>query len=755
MMLKAHPKPIRDNWKQFEITALQNATEKVAKFYTMMTMDTQQIPKIGDDMLKPSPAVKPELGIASGNFINRDLSLIEFFRRVLEEAFDKKQPLLERLKFITILSANLDEFFMIRVSGLKEKLGREVVVLRDGSTTPELLAEIRTRISEMTNAQMNCLRDEILPELAQAGIAIKPYVSLSDTERREVEQYFETSIYPLLTPQAVDPTHPFPYISASGINLGLNVRPKLNRRVARTLKNVGDEFFVRIKIPPFVPRLIPFGKDLQNYVFVEDLTIANIRRLVPEAAPESCHIFRITRDADIDLRESETEDLLETMEENLKLRRFGDVVRLEISETMPAEMVEYLSTSLEITTDDIYSIDGPLNLVALGELYKIDRPDLKDSPLNVTVPPVFESPESKFDLIKGRDMLLHHPYMPYSIVTDFIQEAVKDPDVLAIKMCLYRIGAESPIAPLLIEASEQGKQVTVLIELKARFDEENNIEWAKRLERAGVHVVYGLLGLKTHCKATLIVRREGEDLVRYVHLATGNYNPETSAFYTDLGLLTANDDIGHDATELFNYLTVYSQREKFRDLVVAPIYLREKMIELINREVVHAQNGRPSGIIAKMNRLADAELVNALYDASRAGVQIDLIVRGICTLRPGVPGLSENIRVRSIVGRLLEHSRVYYFVNGGNPAVYTGSSDWMPRNLDRRVEVLAPVNDPEIRKYLKDQFLVSYLKDNVKARELRQDGTYQRAVRQPGESDFDSQMSFQGVSNVVQFDTAS
>ena len=625
---------------------------------------------------------------------------------------------------------------------------------KDGFSTPELLAEIRIRVSEMVEVQMKCLRQEIMPALAESGIAIVEYASLSDRERADLDEYFRTKIYPLMTPQAVDPTHPFPYISGGSINLGLMVKPKLNRRVARAFENIGEEFFVRVKIPPFVPRLVPLNEASEIHVFIEDLVVANIRRLVPEASPELCHFFRITRDADIDLREAETEDLLGTMEENLKLRRFGNVVRLEVSKQMPEDMAEYLTRSLEIEPQDVYPVDSPMDAAALIEVCKLNRPDLKDRPLRPVVPPELNGSRSTFDVIRERDVLLHHPYMPYSIVTDFIKQAVDDPEVLAIKMCLYRIGAESPIAPLLIEASERGKQVTVLIEIKARFDEENNIEWAKRLERAGVHVIYGLLGLKTHCKTTLIIRREGDELVRYVHLATGNYNPQTSAFYTDLGLLTSNKEIGEDATELFNYLTVYSQREKFKQLIVAPIYLREKMLELIDREIIHAQNGRKSGIIAKMNRLADGEIVNALYRASQAGVKIDLIIRGICTLRPEVPGISENIRVRSIVGSLLEHSRVYYFENGGNAEVYTGSSDWMPRNLDRRVEVLAPVHDPGLRRYLKDEFLGSYLKDNIRARELLSDGTYRRVVPASGDDEFDSQMYFQGLANIVPFITA-
>ncbi len=687
-------------------------------------------------------------------YLNRDLSLIEFFRRVLDEALDTDVPLLERLKFISILSSNLDEFFMVRVSGNKDRLGREATVSRDGITAAELLSEIKTRVTEMVDAQMRCLCGDILPALAGEGFVIRSYAELSDEEKRGLDAYFLKSVYPVLTPQAVDPTHPFPYISGGSINIGLRAKPKLHHRVARALGEGSREFFVRIKIPPFVPRLVSVGDSATDHIWIEDLVMANIKRLVPEASEEACHLFRITRDADIDLREAETEDMLETMEENLRLRRFGEVVRLEVAAAMPSEMVDYLIASLEIHAEDVYVIDGPLNAAKLSEIIKLDRPDLRDPSLRTSIPAALASTRSTFDVIRENDVLLHHPYVPYSVVTDFIKEAVEDPDVLAIKMCLYRIGARSPIAPLLIEASERGKQVTVLIEIKARFDEANNIEWAKRLERAGVHVIYGLLGLKTHCKTTLIVRREGESLARYVHLATGNYNPETSAFYTDLGLLTANDVIGADATELFNYLTVYSRREKFKELIVAPVYMRQKMIDLIEREAENARAGRPAGIAAKMNRLADAEIVDALYKASQAGVRIDLIVRGVCTLRPGVPGLSDNIRVRSIVGRLLEHSRVYYFENGGRPEIFIGSADWMPRNLDRRVEVLAPVHDPVLRDHLRSEFLDVYLKDNVKASELTPDGTYRRVRREPGDEKFDSQMSFQDPSNIIRFETA-
>lgn len=688
------------------------------------------------------------------NLINRDLSLLEFFGRVLEEAMDESHPLLERLKFIAILSSNLDEFFMIRVSGLKERLGLEIGASPDGLTTREVLSEIRSRVVEMVREQMSTLRENILPGLAAKGIVIIPYNCLARADRAQMDAYFEENIYPLLTPQAVDPTHPFPYISGGSINIGVFAKPEFKHKSARKIAGVGDEFFVRIKVPPSVPRLIPLASEPEKFVLIEDLTVANIGRLVPGAVPDSCHAFRLTRDADLEVREAETEDLLEAMEENLRLRRFGDVVRLEVANAMPPEMVEHLTKSLVIAAEDIYVVDGPMDATAFWDIYAVDRPDLKQRPIRDFVPASLETAGSTFDAIREQDILLHHPYMPYSIVSKFIREAVEDPDVLAIKMCLYRIGADSPIAPLLIKASEQGKQVTVLIEIKARFDEENNIEWAKRLERAGVHVVYGLIGLKTHCKTTLIIRRENDKLVRYVHIATGNYNPDTSAFYTDLSLLTARPELGEDATELFNYLTVYSQRKPFNSMVVAPIFLRQKMLELIRGEIRHAEEGRPGRIIAKMNRLADAEMVNALYEASRVGVRIDLIVRGICVLRPGVAGLSENIRVRSIVGRLLEHSRVYYFENGGKPEVYIGSSDWMPRNLDRRVEVLAPIHNDQIRRHLSEQFLTAYLKDNVKARELQSDGSYKRVERIPGDADFDSQMSFQGATNVLHFENA-
>ncbi len=677
-------------------------------------------------------------------FINRDLSLIEFYRRVLNEGLDTSIPLLERVKFIAIFSSLIDEFFMVRMSGLKETAGTMSEVSADGLTATEQFGSIRRSIKEMCRLQETCLQEDIMPALSDNGIQILRHSDLTETEREAFREYFKTRIHPVLTPQAVDPSHPFPYLSGGTLNIGLYIKPKLNKRVERAMTLNSEPIFVRMELPAFLPRFIPVEGREEAFVLIEDIVAANIGSLVLDAEVSNCHFFRISRDADIELRESEAADLLEMMEENLRKRRFGTVVRLEVSDSMPAQMVELLSSELGLQEEDIYRISGPLKVTDFFEIANLNRPELKYAPIRVTTPEIFNSGRSTFDLIKENDLMLHHPYMPYSIITDLIAEAAEDPDVLAIKMCLYRLGAESSIPPLLIKASEQGKQVTVLIELKARFDEGNNIEWARKLDEAGVHVIYGLLGLKTHAKNTLIVRREGDKLRRYVHAATGNYNPQTSAAYTDLGLLTADEAIGEDVSELFNFLTVYSQPASFNKLLVAPINLRQRMVELIGRETDNARKGIPARIVAKFNRLADSEIVQALYEASQAGVEIDLIVRGICTLRPGVPGVSENIRVRSVVGRLLEHSRVYYFENGGDYEVYMGSSDWMPRNLDRRVEILTPVDRPSIREYLKNHYLATYLADNAKAWELRADGTYEKVLAGDGQLSRNSQEEFQG-----------
>ena len=691
----------------------------------------------------PQATMPPKLSGPEFLF-NRELSLLEFHRRVLEEALDPEQPLLERLKFLSIFSTNLDELFMIRVSGLKEALEEDVTEPSpDGMTITEQLRAIRERLLPMFDEQMRCLREEVLPRLGAEGVEVVSYDSLSEDERGLVDDYFTQDVFPVLTPQAVDSAHPFPYLSGLSLNLGLMVEPVPEHGITRSLTGGVEARFARIKVPPLMPRLVKVGKTGTRFVLLEELIAANAYALFPRMQVSQSHAFRVTRDADIEVREDKAADLLKAIEQTLRKRRFGSAVRLEVSKGMPDFMVRYLTKELELTADDVYVVDGPLRVDDLMKLYGLDRPDLKDRPVKITVPDFVKNDESIFDVVKRRDVLLHHPYTSYSTVVKFIDAAAKDPDVLAIKMCLYRTGANSPIPQSLIEAAEQGKQVTAIVEIKARFDEEHNIEWAKRLEEAGVHVVYGVVGLKVHSKVALVIRREDDDLRRYVHIATGNYNPVTANFYTDLGLLTAKEKIGADASELFNFLTGYSRQKQYRQLLVAPVNLRERMIELIRREAEHARAGRPARICVKINRLADEAAVRALYEASQAGVPIDLIVRGVCVLRPGVPGLSETITVRSIVGRLLEHSRVYYFQNGGDEELYTGSSDWMSRNFDRRVEVIAPVYDPNLKRYLKDVVLAAYLKDNVKARRLLADGSYERVRPAPGEESFDSQMHFQ------------
>lgn len=675
--------------------------------------------------------------------LNRELSLLEFFRRVLEEALDETQPLLERLKFLSIFSSNLDEFFMIRVSALKEQLTGEVTELSpDGMTPAEQLRESRTKILTMLDREMRCLVDEILPQLESHGIIIASYDSLSETERQSLNNYFTESLFPVLTPLAVDPSHPFPYISNLCLNIGLMIEALPEHGITSSLTGRLEPRFVRIKVPPVVSRLIPVDSSETKFILLEELIAANVQSLFPRMRAGESHLFRVTRDADIEIREDEADDLLRMIEQGLRERRFGTPVRLEVSATMPGEMIEYLTESLGLTPADVYVVNGPLDVPGLMSLYGLPHPELKDKPFKPTVPGLLKQNKSLFDVIKEQDVLLHHPYTSYTTVTDFISAAAKDPDVLAIKICLYRTGQNSPIPPALIEASALGKQVTALVELKARFDEESNIEWAKRLEEAGVHVVYGILGLKIHSKLTLVVRREGETLRRYVHIATGNYNPTTSCIYTDLSLFTIDEEIGADVTELFNFLTGYSRQKEYRQLLVAPTNLRERILELIERETAHARAGRPARIVAKINRLADTEIIRALYEASQAGVEIDLIVRSVCMLRPGVPGLSEKISVRSIVGRFLEHSRIFCFANDGDEEVLIGSADWMYRNLSRRVEVLTPVNDPRLKKYLKDVVLAAYLRADAKAHVLLPDGSYQRTQPAAGEKSFNVQKYF-------------
>ena len=691
----------------------------------------------------PRPSLQPTAPGATQLFFNRELSLLEFHKRVLEEAFDQSNPVLERLKFLSIFSTNLDEFFMIRVSGLKEELEENVTELSaDGMTPSEQLKAIRKVVVQMVGDQTRALRKQILPELEAEGIQVVAHAALSPDEQDGLRSYFIEKVFPVLTPLAVDQSHPFPYISPLSLNLGLMVQaPEGESPADPKQKHVPR--FVRIKVPSVVPRLVQVHKSEAKFILVEDLIEANINSLFPGMITGQCHRFRVTRDADIEIREDEAEDLLRVIQLELRQRRFGTPVRLEVSAGMPQEMVTYLTDSLGLLSEDVYVLDGPLVLEAFMSLYDLNRPDLKDEPFS-PITPEWLGKKSVFDVVKKGDILLHHPFDSYNSVTDFINEAVDDLNVVAIKICLYRTGPDSPIPPALIRACEKGKQVTALIELKARFDEEHNIEWARRLDEAGVHVVYGILGLKTHGKLTLVVRREGDSLKRYVHIASGNYNPTTSCTYTDVGMVTARDEIGADATELFNYLTGCSRQMEYRKILVAPVNLREKITALIDREIRNLQAGKPAHIVAKLNRVADKQMIEKLYEASNAGVKIDLIVRGICMLRPGVAGLSENITVRNIVGRFLEHSRVFYFANGGEEELYIGSADWMARNLKHRIEVVAPVSDPSLKHYLKDVLLMAYLRDNVKARELQPDGTYKRVPLAPGEKRFDSQTFFVG-----------
>lgn len=675
---------------------------------------------------------------------NREVSWLEFNRRVLEEAMDENLPILERLKFLSIFSTNLDEFFMIRVSGLKEQIEEGVIELSpDGLNATEQLREIGKRLRPMLKRQVSYLNDTVLPQLAKDNITIEPYKSLNAKDKRKLDKYFRDNLFPILTPQSVDSSHPFPYISNLSLNLGLFIEPNRNF----TQKNLKHLFrqkrFARIKLPPTLPRLIPINEKNGRFTLMEEVIAANAEHLFPHMKAGEGFLFRVTRDADIELREDEAGDLMRTLERELQRRRFRFPVRLEVSAEMPEKMLKLLTVGIGLTDQDVFPIEGFVDIPDLMQLYSLSRSQLKEKPISIVHPAAFLEKKSVFDVLKKHDVLLHHPYTAFSSVTDFIAEAAEDPDVQAIKICLYRTGNDSPIVNSLIRATQLGKQVTALVELKARFDEENNIEWARRLENEGVHVVYGISTLKTHSKVLLVVRREKDKLFRYVHLGTGNYNPTTSRLYTDLGLLTADEEIGADATSLFNFLTGYSQQSDYNCLLVAPLNLRERLTELIRREKKNKLNDKNARIIVKVNSLTDEKLIEELYQASQAGVEIELIVRGICALRPGVKGLSANIKVRSIVGRFLEHSRIFYFANGsGDEEVYIGSADWMHRNLDRRVEVVLPILDPAIRTYIKEEILEAYLRDNVNARMLRTDGSYKKLLGS-GEP-FNAQMAFVG-----------
>ena len=699
---------------------------------------------------KTSPEVKKPkklLSVDDARYLfNRELSWLEFNRRVLEQALDAKTPVMEKLKFLSIFSTNLDEFFMIRVSGLKEQISEGVFKLSpDGLSAAQQFTRVHERLLPMLDEQMLCLRESVLPQLAKQDIKICAYQELSKSKKNYVDEYFLKNIFPVLTPQAVDESHPFPYISNLSLNLGVKVAPK-NKSVSGKLEHLFTENrFVRIKVPPNISRLVPVDNFSTEYTPLDGLIAANVHHLFPNMETSQCHLFRLTRDADIELREDEAGDLLRIIERELyQQKRFSFPVRLEVESSMPEEMISYLRTSIGLTDKDIYRLDGFLNVPDLMSLYSIDRPELKDKPITYSIPAPLQTDENIFEIVRRQDILFHHPFTAYSVVTDFIDAAAEDENVRAIKICLYRTGKNSPIVKSLIKASRNGKQVAALVELKARFDEENNIEWARRLESEGVHVIYGMRGLKTHSKVALIVRSENNELRRYVHIATGNYNQTTSKIYTDLGLITADPEIGEDVTDLFNFLTGYSFQTEYLQLLVAPINLREQMLEFINRETKHKLDGKVGRIIVKINSLTDEEIVTALYRASQAGVKIDLIVRGICVLRPQIEGLSENIRVVSIVGRFLEHSRIFYFANGGDEEIYIGSADWMQRNLDRRVEAAVPINDKKLKRYLKEKILEVYLQDNVNARVLNADGNYEKVLTGKDNVPFDSQMYFVG-----------
>jgi len=672
-------------------------------------------------------------------YVNRELSMLEFQRRVLEEALDETNPLLERVKFLAILGSNLDEFFMVRVSGLKKQIDAGVVDLPpDGMAPAEQIAAIRKTVTQLMSQARECLQNELLPLLDRSGIHILDYAALDEKQKAHIKSYFDEVIFPVLTPLAFDPGHPFPHISNLSLNLAVLIRDE--RR---------QEHFARIKVPDTLPRLVPIKRSSGGvrkdgtvpyhhyFVWLEQVISANLDMLFPGMQVLEAHPFRVIRDADVEIQELEAFDLLETIEQNVRQRRFGSVVRVTINETMPAHIRDILLENLELDGNDIFTLHGPLGMSGLMQLYQVDRHDLKDPPFIPAIPYPLK-PEhldgNVFAAIRREDILVHHPYQSFNPVVEFLQAAARDQDVLAIKQTLYRVGRNPPVVQALLEAVENGKQVAVLVELKARFDEESNIGWAKKLESAGVHVIYGLLGLKTHSKIALVVRKEGEGIRRYMHLGTGNYNAVTAQLYEDVGMFTVDEAIGADVSDLFNYLTGYSNKREYQKLLVAPINLRKRMEALIQREIEHHKSQGNGHLIFKMNSLVDKRMIQLLYRASQAGVKVDLLVRGICCLLPGLPGISENIQVISIVGRFLEHSRIYYFHNAGQEEIYLGSADLMPRNINWRVEVLFPVQDPGFIHYLREDVLATYLKDNVKARRMKADGSYERVGRQPKEA---------------------
>ena len=698
--------------------------------------------------LASRPALTPD------RYINRELSWLEFNRRVLEEAQESDSPLLVRTKFAAIFASNLDEFFMIRVAGVKRKVMAGIGEPgTDGRSPIQVLREIQRVSQDQLAAQGRLVSQGLIPELREAGVVIESFGDLSRQEQEALGLVFEQEIFPVLTPQAVDRGRRFPHVSNDSLNLIV------------VLKGEDGARFARVKVPAPLPRFVPVpasgteadtgnvlveGHAASRFTWIEDIIAAHLERLFPGSDIIASYPFHLLRDSDVEPDEDDDDhdDLMEIMRETLSQRPFGTTVRLDIDTSMPAEVRDWLMEQVHADRSDLYVIDGPLQLEDLFELQQIDRPDL-DEP-TFTPAPVFpvlreaggdtaEASADVFRLIRENDILLHHPYQSFNAVVDFIRAASVDPDVVAIKQTLYRIGKDSPLIPALITARDEDTQVAVLVELKARFDEENNISWAQTLETAGVHVAYGLSGLKTHCKVTLVVRREPDGLRRYVHVATGNYNANTARLYEDIGLLTSRDAIARDASELFNHLTGFGTQEGYEAMWVAPREMRTRLLEAIWEEVQRHREHGDGRLIFKMNSLVDRETIRALYAASREGVEIDLIVRGICCLRPGVEGLSETIRVISLVGRFLEHSRIYLFGNGGEPKIYLGSADAMERNFDRRVEVLFPVQSPEIGQHLREVVLDAYLRDTVNARVLGADEQWHAKTPGDGEKPFDAQ----------------
>jgi polyphosphate kinase len=697
---------------------------------------------------------QPHIQLPESLYINRELSWIDFNRRVLEEAMESCNPLLERVKFLSIFSSNLDEFFMIRVSGIKHQIAAGVKKRSpDGKTPAQQLQAIRQILLPLIAQKRQLLLEELMPQLREHGIIIYDYSQLNTTQREAMAKYFYEQVFPVLTPLAIDPSHPFPHISNLSHNLAVVIQD-------RAL----GELFARLKVPEVLPRLAPLPDDqcvLRHnssqekafcFVWMEQFIAAHLTTLFWGMEVMEAYSFRVTRDADMEIEEDEADDLLRTIEQGVRKRRFGKVVRLEVDDAMPERIRQLLMKNLEVATEDLYTVRGPLGMADLIMMMKIERPDLKDLPILPGVPVILRSHPDIFSAIRQQDILLHHPYDSFNPVVEFIQTAASDPNVLAIKQTLYRVGSNSPIVKALMHAREHGKQVSVLVELKARFDEENNINWARELERAGVHVVYGLMGLKTHAKVALVVRKENNGIKLYVHLGTGNYNDSTARIYTDLGLFTCSSDLAADVVELFNFLTGYSRQGDYRKLLVAPVTLRQRFLELIERETATHEKQGGGRIIFKMNSLVDPQIIDALYRASQAGVEIDLIPRGICCLRPGIPKQSEHIRVRSIIGSFLEHNRIFYFRNGGDDDIYMGSADLMQRNLDRRVETLFPLEDPHLKRFVIDVLLETYLKDNIHSRVLNAEGQYTYLVPETGESIVDSQKPMMGF-HAYEFET--